>query len=217
VLTVVAEKRIRTILADDHPVVRAGLRAILGRWSRIDIVGEVANGRELVAMVRSLPPDLVIVDACLPELNGIDAARAVRQICPATRLLVFSTQASESIVVEAVEVGVQGYVLKAVAPEELERAVRTVVAGRTYFSPEVASVLAIAVGHRGKRGARLSPREREVVQMVAEGKRVEDIAKRLFVSPQTVKSHRANAMRKLELETTVDLVRYAMRHGVAHG
>jgi DNA-binding NarL/FixJ family response regulator len=209
--------KVRTVLADAHPVVRAGLRAIfLARWPRISVIGEAGDGRELVSMVQSLEPDLVILDVSMPELNGIDAARTVREMRPATHILICSGHASEVAVLESISVGVNGYVLKDATPDELERAARTVVAGRTYFSPAIASVLAVSLGHRGKRGIRLSPREREVVQLVSEGQRLADIAKRLFVSPQTVKSHRANAMRKLELGTTAELVRYALTHGIGH-
>lgn len=207
---------VRTVLADDHPVVRAGLRSILRQWPRVEVVGEAGDGRELLALVRSSVPDLVVLDIGMPELNGIDATREIRQEHPATRILVCSVHASETTVIDAIEAGANGYILKDAAPEELERAARAVVTGRAYFSPIIASVMVNSLNQRSRRRLRLSPRERQVVQLVSEGVSLEAIGKQLFVSVQTVKTHRANAMRKVEVSTTAGLVRYALQHGLTN-
>jgi DNA-binding NarL/FixJ family response regulator len=208
-------KEIRTIIADDHPVVRAGLGVILRSFPRIAVVGEAADGEAALTLLRRLHPDLLVLDIGLPERNGIEVARVVRQESPSVRVLVCSVDASEDTVLDAINAGVHGYLLKDAAPEELERAARTVTLGRTYLSPEIASVVTDSMNSRTRRRARLSPRERHVVQLISEGVSLDAISKRLFVSVQTVKTHRANAMRKLDLGTTAGLVRWAILHGLS--
>jgi DNA-binding NarL/FixJ family response regulator len=150
----------------------------------------------------------------MPLMNGIDAAREILKSHPATRILVCSVHATESTVIEAIEAGVKGYILKDAAPEDLDRAARAVMSGRAYFSPAIASVMVSSLNQRNRRRVQLSPRERQVVQLVSEGLSLDAISKQLFVSVQTVKTHRANAMRKLEAKTTAGLVRYAFQHGL---
>jgi two-component system response regulator NreC len=205
---------IRVVVADDHPVVRAGLRHFLEPSAGIEIVAETGDGRALLRQVDDLRPDVVILEVPMPGLNGVDAARSIHRHHPGTGLVVLSAHGTEATVVAALEAGVRAYVLKDAAHDEIERAVRTVAAGMSYFSPAVAQIVAARVGGRTPRGARLSTREREIVQMLGEGRRVRDIAAKLFVSVQTVKTHRANAMRKLGTRSTAELVRYAIRLGL---
>lgn len=204
----------RVLLADDHPVVRAGLRHVLQRGDGIEIVGEVADGRALVQAAETLGPDVAIVDLSMPELNGIDATRAIRRVRPACHVLVLSVHCTEDSVLDAIEAGATGYLLKEAADEELGRAVEAVSEGKAYFSPGVSRLLANRITERGKRRSRLSAREREVVQMICEGRHLREIAARLFISPQTVKTHRANAMGKLGSRSTAELVRYAITYGL---
>jgi DNA-binding NarL/FixJ family response regulator len=206
---------VRVVLADDHPIVRAGLRHVLEAGGEIDVVAEAGDGRALVQAVETEHPDVAVVDISMPELNGIDATRIVRRQLAPTRVLVLSVFCTETTVLDAIEAGASGYLLKDTATEELERAVLAVAENKAFFSPAVARMLANRLTERGRRRAQLSGREREVVQLIGEGRAFRDIAARLFISPRTVKTHRTNAMRKLGAKTTADLVRYAITHGLA--
>lgn len=205
----------RVILADDHPVIRTGLRRIFERSDAIEVVAEAGDGRTLLQQVQALNPDVVVLDVSMPELNGIDATRAIRREHPSTRVLVLSIHCTETTVLDALDAGAAGYVLKEAATDEVGQAVEAVARGQGYFSPPVARLLASRVVERGKQRALLSAREREVTQLISEGRRLREIAARLFVSVATVKTHRANAMRKLGTRTTAELVRYAIRGGLS--
>jgi DNA-binding NarL/FixJ family response regulator len=205
---------LRVALGDDHPVVRAGLREILESSGDITVVAEAADGRTLVRDVERLRPDVVVVDVGMPELNGIDATRTIRRRLPDVRVLVISVQCTQAAVLDAIDARAGGYMLKDASPQELVQAVRAVAANMSYFSPAVARLLADRVAEQRPGGVQLSAREREVVQLLAEGNRLSDIAARLFISVQTVKSHRASAMRKVGARTTADLIRYAIRCGL---
>lgn len=206
---------IRVALADDHPLVRTGLRHVLERAGGMEVVAEAGDGRTLLRQVEELQPAVVIADVSMPELNGIDAARAIRQRSPRTRVLVLSVHCTEEAVIGAVEAGAAGYVVKDASSEELEQAVRAVANNESYFSPAAARLLATQVARREPRGTHLSAREREVVQLLSEGRRINEVATKLCISAQTVKSHRANAMRKLGARSTAELIRYAIRSGLA--
>jgi DNA-binding NarL/FixJ family response regulator len=206
---------VRVILADDHPVIRTGLRRIFERSDAIEVVAEAGDGRTLLQQVQALNPDVVVLDVSMPELNGIDATRAIRREHPSTRVLVLSIHCTETTVLDALDAGAAGYVLKEAATDEVGQAVEAVARGQGYFSPPVARLLASRVVERGKQRALLSAREREVTQLISEGRRLREIAARLFVSVATVKTHRANAMRKLGTRTTAELVRYAIRGGLS--
>jgi two-component system response regulator NreC len=205
---------LRVALADDHPVVRAGLRSILHREG-IEVVAEVGDGRTIVREVERLSPDVIVMDVSLPGLNGIDATRAIRRTRTPARVLLMSVHYDEPSVMEGLDAGASGYLLKDASGDELVRAVRAVAADQSYFSPAIARVLAHRAIAKRSGGVQLTPREREVVQLIGEGRRLREIASQMFLSPQTVKSHRANAMRKLGARTTAELVRYAIRSGLA--
>ena len=208
-------RRLRVVLADDHPVVRAGLRHILDSGDTIEVVAEAEDGRTLLRRVQALSPDVVVMDVSMPELNGIEATRAIRRQFPTTRVLVLSVHGAEAVVLDAVAAGAAGYLLKETATEELQRAVSAVARGEGYFSPGVAGLLVNRLNERARQRPLLSARDREVVQLISEGERLGQIAAKLFVSIATVKSHRANAMRKLSIRTTADLIRYAIRGGLS--
>ena len=207
------------VLADDHSVVRAGLRALLEGEDGFRVIGEAADGLEAVQHVERLRPDVLVVDVMMPGLNGIEVTRQVRQRMPATKVVVLSMHSHEPYVLEALRHGASGYVLKDASTEQLVHAIREVVAGRSYLSPPLTE-RAIAAYTARAQTATLDPydllttREREVFQLAAEGLSNAEIAQRLTISPRTVEMHRGNLMRKIDLQSQTDLVRYAIRRGV---
>jgi two-component system, NarL family, response regulator NreC len=207
------------VLADDHTVVRAGLRALLAAEPGFEVVAEAADGLEAVRLVERLQPDVLVVDVMMPGLNGIEVTRQVRQRVPKTRVVVLSMHAHEPYVLEALRHGAGGYVLKDASSEQLTQAVREVAEGRHYLSPPLTERAIAAYVERAQPAAMdpyelLTTREREVLQLAAEGKTNPEIAQALTLSPRTVEMHRGNLMRKLDLQTQTDLVRYAIRRGI---
>ena len=207
-------KRTRVVVVDDHPVIRAGLRHILEHQAGVDVVGEADDGRIVAAVVRETAPDVVVMDVSMPNLNGIEAIRGLRRSHPRIRIVVLSVHYSEGIVVEALEAGAVAYVLKEAASGELAAAIQAAAAGRGFLSPAVAKVVAGSLSTRHQRASTLTSRERQVVQILGEGASVREAAAKLFVSVATIKTHRTNAMRKIEARTIADLVRYAIREGL---
>jgi DNA-binding NarL/FixJ family response regulator len=208
-------KRVRLLLADDHSLVAAGLRSMLE--SRFDVVGIADNGRALVQAAEQLRPDVILLDISMPELNGIEAARKLRKLVPDAKLIFVTMHTDATFVTEAMRAGGSGYVAKQSAPTELVTAVEEVLRGHTYLTPLVTKDF---VGHTqttrssaASMGA-LTPRQREVLQLVAEGRCAKEIAETLSVSPKTVEFHKSNILRALGLHTTADLVKYAIRHGI---
>jgi len=210
------------ILAEDHHIVRQGLRALLEAEPDIQIVGEAANGLEAAQLAESRQPDVMIVDLMMPGLNGLEVTRQVAQRSPHTQVIILSAFENEAYVTEALGSGAAGYVLKKSSAADLVQAVREVVAGRRYLSPSL-SERAIEAYVRYVQQVRdsdldpyetLTPREREVLHLAAEGHTNAEIAERLSISPRTVETHRANMMRKLGLRTSTDLIRYAMQRGI---
>ena len=210
------------ILAEDHHIVRQGLRALLEAEPDIQIVGEAANGLEAAQLAESRRPDVMIVDLMMPGLNGLEVTRQVAQRSPQTQVIILSAFENEAYVTEALGSGAAGYVLKRSSAADLVRAVREVVAGRRYLSPSL-SERAIEAYVRYIQQVRdsdldpyetLTPREREVLHLAAEGHTNAEIAERLSISPRTVETHRANMMHKLGLRTSTDLIRYAMQRGI---
>jgi two-component system response regulator NreC len=207
------------VLADDHPVVRRGMQALLEAEPDIAIVGETGDGLEAVRMVERLRPDVLILDLMMPGLSGLEALPIVRQRSPRTRVVVLSMHSNSAFVATALKGGATGYVLKGSEEENLVRAVREAAAGRRYLSPPVTE-RAIDAYIEQARTAPLDPhetlsaREREVLQLAAEGKTGAEAAARLHLSHRTVENHRASLMRKLGLKNQSELVRYALRRGL---
>jgi DNA-binding NarL/FixJ family response regulator len=207
------------VLADDHPVVRQGLRALLDGEPGLQVVGEAAEGLQVTPLVERLRPDVLVLDVLMPGLSGLEVARQVRQRCPATRVLILSMHANLVYVAEAFRNGATGYVVKDAGAASLLAAVRAVAAGRRYLSPPLSQPDVQAYADRARTGTRdpydtLTPREREVLHLAAEGHTNPEIAGRLGISPRTAETHRANIMRKLRLQSQTDLVRYAVQRGI---
>jgi len=210
---------IRTLLADDHALVRAGIRALLRDIADIAIVAEADNGRDAVRLASELTPDLAILDISMKELNGIEAAAQMRTQAPGTRVLILSMHTTEDFVRRALKAGAAGYIVKDSAPLELTMAIEAVMRDETYLSPRVSkSLLSGIVDGRAAPGGSsldgLTPRQREVLQLVAEGRSTKEIAYALEVSVKTVETHRAALMERLDIRDTASLVIYAVRNGL---
>ena len=211
---------IHVFLADDHAVVRDGLRFLLEAQPDITVVGDAANGRDAVRLVEQLRPDVVIMDIAMPELNGIEAARRVGELCPTARVMILSMHSTSEHIFRALQAGVQGYLLKESAGVEVVNAVRSLHAGQRYLSQKISNqVLDDYVRQREIAQAKsplagLSPREREVLQLVVEGRSSAEIASVLFISPNTVDTYRSRLMRKLGVNDLPGLVKFAIQHGL---
>jgi DNA-binding NarL/FixJ family response regulator len=207
------------MLADDHQIVRQGLKALLRTEPDLQLVGEASDGLEAVRLTERLQPQVLVLDLMMPGLNGLEVARQVSRRSPRTRVVVLSMHSDEAYVVEALRAGANGYVLKESRAEELVRAIRAVAAGERYFSPPLSeSALGLYMQKVEStpvdRFQTLTSREREVLQLTVEGHSSTEIAKRLFISSRTVESHRTNLMRKLAVRNQKELVRSAMQHGI---
>ena len=211
---------IRIVLADDHNVLRAGLKALLQRQRDFEVVGEASDGRELLQLVEELAPDVVITDIGMPRLNGTEATSQIVAKHSQTRVIVLSMHSDEGYVLRALKAGARGYLVKESAEADLMTAVRIVHAGRAFFSPSVSALLVEDyVRQMRDRGVEdsyelLSPREREVLQLIAEGQSNKDIAQSLSLSVYTVETHRGSILKKLNLHSVPDLILYAVRKGV---
>ncbi|TET34466.1 MAG: response regulator transcription factor [Planctomycetota bacterium] len=209
----------RVLLADDHTIVRAGLRNLLERQSGVEVVGEAGNGREAVKLSRELSPDIIVMDISMPELNGIEATRQIMSATPSAKVLVLSVHSDKRFVANALAAGASGYLLKNCAIDELMLAIQTVCEDQTYLSIKIADVLVkdyVKQLTGADSGARpvLSPRECEVLQLLAEGKTTKQIAASLHLSPKTVESHRRQIMEKLGIHSIAELTKYAIRAGL---
>lgn len=210
---------ISIILADDHPVVRRGMEALLESEPDFSIVGVAADGLETIRLADRLKPDVVVLDLMMPGLSGLEALRILRDRSPRTRIVILSMYSSSAFVAQALQNGAIGYVLKGCTEENLIRAVRDAAVGRRFLSPPVTEIAINAYIEQSRGGLlslhdTLTPRQREVLQMAAEGKTTSEIAERLNISPRTVENHRASIMKKLGLQNQTDLIRHAMRHGL---
>ena len=211
---------IRVLLADDHTLIRAGLRMVVTSQPDLTVIGEANDGREAVAMAEKLKPDVVVMDIGMPSLNGIEACRQINDSFPHTRVVMLSMHSDEGYVLRALKAGAKGYLLKDSAEADLANAIRAVVAGKSFFSPAVGKVLLEDYLRKLERtGAEdsfglLSPREREVLQLVAEGKSSKEVANLLGLSVYTIETHRAKVMQKLNLHNIPELILYAVRKGV---
>ena len=208
----------RVLLADDHALVRQGIRSLLEKLDDIEVVGEVSDGREAVELSKTLQPDIVFMDIAMPGLNGLEAVTRVKKECPTTRVIMLSMHAGEEYFQQALDSGATGYLLKDADRVELELAIRTVIRGDTYLTPTVAKYAVDAYRQRkeGEQGplACLSSRQREILQLIAEGYANKEIAQRLDLSPRTVETHRAELMERLNIRDVPGLVQVALRTGL---
>ena len=207
---------IRVLLADDHALMRDGLKALLTASAGIQVVAEVGNGRDAVRRAAELRPDVAILDISMPELNGIEAARMLRTGCPGTRVVILSMHSSSEHVFRAFEAGAAGYLLKDSAGSEVQAAVRAVHAGRRYLSGAIAALEASLQRAAGQAGPldSLSARERQVLQLVVEGHSSAEIARRVHLSPKSVDTYRSRLMKKLGVGDVPALVKFAIQHGI---
>lgn len=204
----------RVLLADDHVVLRDALKALLEREG-LEVVGTASDGRAAVAAARQLAPDVVVLDVAMPEMNGVDAAREITGACPGTHVILLTGLEDPRLVSQALQAGVRGFVRKAQGADDLLRAIQAVQRGALYVSPGASQAVIDAFGGTGAPVAqRLTPREREVVQLVAEGKSTKQIAQVLAISVKTAEFHRGRVMGKLDIHDTAGLVRYAVREGL---
>lgn len=210
----------RILLADDHTLVRAGLRLLIERQTGITVIAEASDGREAIDLAARLSPDIAVIDVAMPGLNGIDAAAEIRRECPATAIAMLSMHADEGYVIRCLRAGARGYVLKDSAESDLIAAIKALAAGRSFFSDKVGRLLKEdhIIRLRAQGGSDtldlLTPREREILQLIGEGNSNKDIANRLHLSPYTVETHRGNILQKLSLHGTADLILYAVRRGL---
>ena len=207
------------LLAEDHHIVRQGLRALLESDPHFRLVGEAGDGIEAVRLTERLKPDVLITDVMMPGLNGLEVTRQVTKSVPKTRVIILSMYANDAYVLEALKNGASGYVLKDSQASDLIQAVREVAAGRRYLSPPLSERALDLYAKKIEDVPEdpyemLTTREREVLQMVAEGRTSTEIADRLFISPRTAEGHRANVMRKLGLQNQADLIRFALKRGI---
>jgi len=213
-------KKLGVLLADDHTLIRAGLRMVVEAQPDLSVVGEANNGRDAVAKAEALKPDVVVMDIGMPSLNGIEAAREIRKALPDTQIVMLSMHSDEGYVLRALKAGAKAYLLKDSAEADLAQAIRAAAAGKSFFSPAVGKVLLEDYMRKLQRtGAEdsyelLSPREREILQLVAEGKSSKEIATLLNLSVYTVETHRAHVMQKLNLRGIPELILYAVRKGI---
>src|SRR5579859_4540034 len=213
-------RKIRVVLADDHTILRAGLRMMLNAQPDIEVVGEASDGRQALAEAQRLQPDVVLMDITMPEMNGIEATRQIKRALESTRVLILTMHENEEYLFQVLRAGASGYILKEAADTELISAIRVVYAGRFYMSPSAQTMmvgdylLRVRSGEERDSYSALTEREREILKLVAEGLTNNQIAERLFISPKTVDTHRTHIMDKLNLHSRAELVKYAMRRGL---
>lgn len=211
-------KKLSILLVDDHKMVREGLRMLVNAQADMEVAGEADNGRMAVTVVQQLKPDVVVMDVSMPELNGLEATERLKRLCPGIKILILTRHTDDGYLQRMLQAGVNGYVLKQSASEELVRAIRYVVAGKTYLDPAViATVVGSAVKRRVACGLSLkkalSLREEEVLRLIARGYLSKEVAARLQISIKTAETHKTNAMQKMGMKSRIDIVRYAVLEG----
>jgi DNA-binding NarL/FixJ family response regulator len=209
--------RIRVLLADDHALVRAGIRALLDKLDDVRVIAEANDGREALTLIETQQPDVIMMDVAMPGLNGLEATARIGQQFPQVHVIILSMHANEEYVLQALRAGAAGYLLKDATLAELQAALTTVMSGETYLGPALAqrvSTYEQRVGREASLLERLTPRQREILQLMAEGHTTQDIALILNISPKTVETHRAQLMERLGIYDVPGLVRYAIRSGI---
>jgi DNA-binding NarL/FixJ family response regulator len=210
---------IKVLIADDHQIMREGLRSMLEKEPGITVVGEAEEGRATLRLARELTPDVIIMDVAMPDLNGIEATRQIVAEFPTIKVIALSMHDDRRFVLSMIKAGARGYLLKDSAFKDLAKAIRVVVANKTYLSSEIADIvvkdyLATSTSEDSSAFHLLSPREREVLQLIAEGKTSNQVAENLHVSIKTVETHRAQLLRKLKVKSVAELTKYAIREGL---
>ncbi len=210
---------IKILIVDDHMLMRQGILKLIANFDDFEVVGEAANGRQAIEQARSLSPDVIIMDIAMQEMNGIDATKKILAENPNAKIIALSMHSDRSFIMEILKSGASGYLLKDCAFEELESAIRIVHTGKTYLSPSIANVVVkdyvnISNGESHPESSQLTDREREVLQLIAEGVSTKQIAFKLDVSVKTIETHRRNIMKKLEAKSIADLVKHGIRMGL---
>ncbi|MEY4387913.1 MAG: hypothetical protein RLY20_3196 [Verrucomicrobiota bacterium] len=209
-------KKLRFIIADDHSMVRQGVKSVIAAQRSWDLCGEADNGRSAVELARRLKPDIAVLDVTMPELNGLDALRLIKVESPKTKVLILTMHDSEALAEEVLEAGAGGILLKSDAAELLPKAVAALVSGRSFLTPKINGAAPVTEPDETEAGPqkfhfRLSPRERQIVQMLAEGRTNKQTADALGITTNTVETHRKNILNKIQAHSSADLVRYAIR------
>jgi len=210
--------RIRVLLAEDHTIVRKGLRSLLDDETEIEVVGEAEDGQQAIELVQRVQPDVVLMDITMPVLNGLEATRQIKKLFPQVKVVVLTVHSTEEYIFQILRAGASGYVVKQAAVSELVQAIQTVHRGDSFLSPSISRQVVEEYGRRAEaiedKYDRLTNREREVLQLIAEGRANREIAQLLHVTVKTVEAHRAHLMDKLGLRSTAELTRYALRKGM---
>ena len=212
---------IKVLLADDHTIVRKGLRSLLEEEEGIEVIGEAEDGREAIKLVEKLHPDIVVMDIAMPGLNGLEATRQLRRLYPEIKILILSMYANEEYVFQTLQAGAQGYLVKKAAPLELMSAIKAVYQGNSFLSPSISRTVIDDYIRRADKISKgdnafetLTARETEVLQLIAEGRKNREIAELLYISIKTVETHRAHIMDKLDIHSTAELTHYAISKGI---
>ncbi len=213
------KKKIRLLLVDDHPVVREGIRSCLASHDHLEIIGEAVDGEDAVSKTMKLAPDIVLMDINLPHVNGLEATERLRRKAPKTRVLILTVHNNKEYALQIIRSGARGYVLKDSSPQELVRAIESVIRGETFFSPDVAQfVLNDVVAKAGKgnlaAASKLSERERRVLALIAQGNSTKQISERLAIRSRSVETYRERIMRKLDIHNVAGLTRFALAKGI---
>ena len=210
---------IKIVIADDHSIMREGLRLLIEKEGDMEVIGEAENGRRAVEMAASLKPDIIVMDVSMPDLNGIEATRQIVGKIEGVKVIALSMHSGREFVMDMLQAGVSGYILKESCPEELARAIRLVASGKTCLDPEITNLAIDTAVHplvdrEHSAIAELTRREREVLQLLAEGKRTKQIAGQLFLSTKTVDTHRRQIMKKINVDSLAELTKFAIRIGL---
>lgn len=203
--------KIRIVLADDHPLIREGFKSLLNKNEKFEIVGEAENGRELIEIAGRIKPDIILTDVKMPVMNGLDAIEELAKNFPAMKFIVLTMHEEREYIVNALKIGASGYLLKTIEGPELEKAITTIFQGGKYFSPIVTNILAETVKRpETNETSDITPREKEVLDLVAQGKSTKQIADQLGISIRTVESHRINMLKKMKVSNTAELIKKAL-------